>query len=227
MWPKPFKQTWGVWIKNEMRNAIDVMDFVAVAGAAACTLLVSARILLLKRTGLRVNTLGHKKTGLHRALEMLVLPLAFITLLEIILHATHSTWHLFQPRDYGMWFDLPALRLAGGVCLAAAWLVLFQALRDFGYSYRLGVDQHNPGKLVTHGIFSYSRNPVYLGIEIFFLGQFLIFPNAFFFWMLLGAVGFMHFLIRREERQLAVLHGEAYARYAQRVPRYFGFKRKR
>jgi protein-S-isoprenylcysteine O-methyltransferase Ste14 len=118
------------------------------------------------------------------------------------------------------------LRWAGGACLLAAWWIMFLALQDMGLSYRLGVDEQNPGRLVTKGIFAYSRNPVYLGIEIFFLGQFLLFPNGFFFWMILGTMVFLHYMIIKEEQRLLAFHHAAYASYHGRVPRYFGFKRR-
>lgn len=200
------------------------LDVTALLAAGAALLLIVSRVLRIRQSGVRVNTLGHQKAGVHRLLEIMLLPLAGLFLLELILHAAQVPWHVLTLSDYPAWFHLPLLRTVGAATLALALIILFLALRDFGASYRLGVDHHNPGALVTHGIFSYSRHPVYLGLDLFFLGQFLLYPNTFFFWMFAGAAGTMHFLARKEEAYLTSRHGADYQDYARRVPRYFGVR---
>src|SRR5262245_24482504 len=52
---------------------------------------------------------------------------------------------------------------------------------SFGKSFRVGIDTSRPDKLVTDGIFAYSRNPIYVSGALILTGQFLIWSN----WILL------------------------------------------
>ena len=76
-------------------------------------------------------------------------------------------------------------------------------------------------KLITSGPFSISRNPLYLGGNVFiFLGAVLLLGSPA--GVVLTAVNVLavDFMIRREERQLAQQYGEAWTEYANRVRRW-------
>jgi len=76
-------------------------------------------------------------------------------------------------------------------------------------------------KLITSGPFSISRNPLYLGGNVFiFLGAVLFLGSPA--GIVLTAVNVLavDFMIRREERQLAQQYGEAWTEYANRVRRW-------
>jgi len=76
-------------------------------------------------------------------------------------------------------------------------------------------------KLITSGPFSISRNPLYLGGNVFiFLGAVLFLGSPA--GIVLTAVNVLavDFMIRREERQLAQQYGEAWTQYANRVRRW-------
>lgn len=77
-----------------------------------------------------------------------------------------------------------------------------------------------PMQLVTSGAFNFTRNPIYLAFLL---------PIAAFAWhspiaaMVAGicyVVAIDRFVIRGEERQLAVIFGADYDRYCRRVPRW-------
>jgi protein-S-isoprenylcysteine O-methyltransferase Ste14 len=54
-----------------------------------------------------------------------------------------------------------------GVLTCTAGLVLFLlSLISFGKSFRIGIDQDHPDKLVTTGVFAFSRNPVYVALDL-------------------------------------------------------------
>ena len=58
-------------------------------------------------------------------------------------------------------------------------LLVWIAQSHMRESWRIGIDEINKSELVTSGLFSYSRNPIFLGIMIANFGLFLILPNAF------------------------------------------------
>jgi len=61
------------------------------------------------------------------------------------------------------------------LCLAGL-VLLFLSLVSFGKSFRVGIDQEHPDKLITAGVFVFSRNPIYVAFALVLLGQFLVFP---------------------------------------------------
>ena len=50
---------------------------------------------------------------------------------------------------------------------------------DLLRSFRVGIDNEHPDKLVTTGVFAYSRNPIYVGFIALLLGQFRSSPTGF------------------------------------------------
>ena len=87
------------------------------------------------------------------------------------------------------------------------------------------IDPRKPdksSKLVTKGIFAYTRNPMYLAILLVLLAFGLILGNAF---NTLLAVGFMvymnRFQIAPEESALLQKFGKEYRQYFVRVRRWF------
>jgi protein-S-isoprenylcysteine O-methyltransferase Ste14 len=107
-----------------------------------------------------------------------------------------------------------------GVALCAAGLVLFAAaLVSFGSAWRVGIDESGD-RLVTSGVFALSRNPIFLFMDVYFLGTFLIYPNPFFLLaFVLAALGF-HMQILKEEKSLLSRFGDGYAEYRRKVRRY-------
>ena len=105
-------------------------------------------------------------------------------------------------------------------CLAGLLLVLW-SLVSFGQSFRVGIDKDHPDKLITTGVFAFSRNPIYVAFGFVLFGQFLIFSN----WILLvymgAAIWLFHRQVLREEEYLKKYYGKEYSEYCNRVRRYF------
>jgi len=113
---------------------------------------------------------------------------------------------------------------------AVAWLgvffcfvglsFLFLSLVSFGRSFRVGIDQDNPDKLVTGGVFAVSRNPIYVAFWFVLLGQFLIFPNWILLLFMIAGTGLFHRQVLSEEEYLAKHYDTEYRDYCNRVRRY-------
>lgn len=79
-----------------------------------------------------------------------------------------------------------------------------------------------PDELVTGGLYSYSRNPMYIGVLLVILGQALQQRSVSVLWWGAGMwIGFHNRVIGFEEPHLAEKHGDAYEQYRKRVPRWF------
>ena len=92
-------------------------------------------------------------------------------------------------------------------------------------SWRLNIDREKAGPLVTRGVFSRSRNPIYLSFDLLVAGSFLIHGRLLFLGVGLVVAATLHALIRREETFLAGCYGDAYRAYAARVGRYWTWRR--
>jgi protein-S-isoprenylcysteine O-methyltransferase Ste14 len=104
-------------------------------------------------------------------------------------------------------------------CLAGLSLLLW-SLISFGQSFRVGIDTEQPDKLVTTGIFSISRNPIYVAFAWILFGQFLILPNWILLVYLAAGTWLFHRQVLREEDYLKQHYGKEYLEYCKRVQRY-------
>ena len=109
-----------------------------------------------------------------------------------------------------------------GVFVSSVGVVTFAlSLISFGNSFRMGIDTEKPDKLITNGIFSISRNPIYVAFILFFVGLILAYSNLAFIVILFGVyIPILHRQIIREEDFLKVHYGEDYSNYAKKVRRY-------
>lgn len=75
--------------------------------------------------------------------------------------------------------------------------------------------------LVVSGLYTLTRNPMYLGLVLILLGWAMHLSNVLAFLLLPAFILYMNrFQIRPEERALAALFGQAFAAYKSRVRRW-------
>jgi ribosomal protein S18 acetylase RimI-like enzyme len=75
-------------------------------------------------------------------------------------------------------------------------------------------------KLVTTGIYRYTRNPCVLGVDLFVLGTFLIAPSLLaLLALVLNLIGY-YLKVQAEEEYLLRTHGAEYEAYCARTGRY-------
>lgn len=78
-----------------------------------------------------------------------------------------------------------------------------------------------PKHFVAHGLYKYSRNPIYLGYFSMFLGYFFFFGHLLLFGYVWTAAITLHlWLICSEEPGLRKRFGKEYLQYQQQVPRW-------
>jgi protein-S-isoprenylcysteine O-methyltransferase Ste14 len=117
--------------------------------------------------------------------------------------------------------DAPAVRWAGVVVLLASLVLVRASQIQMKGSWRFGCDRAGaPTELITTGLYSRSRNPIYLGMALTALGLFLALPNAVTFAIANLTVLLLQVRIRVEEEYLLRSHGEAFAAYCKRTPRW-------
>jgi protein-S-isoprenylcysteine O-methyltransferase Ste14 len=127
----------------------------------------------------------------------------------------------FYPLPWPGLSDLPAQIIGYGLgalgVLLAGWGLITLKRAD------TTVLPHKPAKrLVTHGAFSFRRNPIYMGEVLIFLGLAQATGNI---WMAIVALPLAVLLlalaILPEERHLEARFGEEYLAYKARTRRWF------
>ena len=115
-----------------------------------------------------------------------------------------------------------AMRIAVGIALFAGGMAMMIAGHRAMARHGTNVNPLRPTTaLVTDGVFRYTRNPLYVGVSIALCGIALVAALDWVLVLIIPAFVLLHFaVVRREERYLERKFGEAYHRYAGRVPRY-------
>ena len=122
----------------------------------------------------------------------------------------------------------PVLILAGVLMILLGIWLIAQARREFARQGQHTDPGHPTTGLVTSGIFSFSRNPLYLGCVCLVAGIGLAANLPWVLVSLLPAVVACHIiLIAPEEHYLSARFGEEYARYTASVNRWIGRTRKK
>ena len=126
--------------------------------------------------------------------------------------ATYFPWDVFGP-----WADPMGVMIAlSGIAL---WVLAIMEMRRF----RTTVNPHGqPDALVTTGIFSMTRNPIYLGDILMLLGA-ILWLDAVPSVLLLPIFGYVLVwrFIKPEENRLQAAFPEEFDAYALKVGRWF------
>ena len=146
----------------------------------------------------------------------------FISLLEFVvvfIYAFKSEWYQYL---LPFWYlEHSYLQYIGWGLLPLSFILFWVAQSQMANSWRIGIDEKNKTELVTSGLFSISRNPIFLGVMIANLGLFLIIPNAFTLLIVSLSTVSINTQIRLEEAFLKSSHGKDYQDYLNRVRRWF------
>lgn len=78
-------------------------------------------------------------------------------------------------------------------------------------------------QLITHGIYRYTRNPIYLGALMAFAGLPAYAASLYGFLMMLANIPIFLFRIRMEEKMLSVHFGDEYEAYRNTTKRLIPF----
>jgi protein-S-isoprenylcysteine O-methyltransferase Ste14 len=127
---------------------------------------------------------------------------AVVTFLPIVLLALLLWKFAAQP-----W---PPLKIAGFVVMLLSGTLLTVARLQLGNSFSVSAQAT---ALVTHGLYSKIRNPVYVFSAILLLGLALFLNQLSFLWLLIVLVPVQILRARRESEILEAHFGDAYRQY--------------
>lgn len=170
-----------------------------------------AKMLAQKRSGIQTRQIGRRKERSIHTVEVLMgiatICAPAVQLLSIVLG----------------WSCLPTNARFTGFLIAMVGDVIFLlsvlCMKD---SWRAGIPEKDKTKLVTNGIYQYSRNPAFLSFDLQYIGVFLLFGNPWTALCSAFAITMLHLQILQEERYLSREFGAPYVEYKRRVFRYLG-----
>jgi len=135
----------------------------------------------------------------------------------VLTFAFFPTWHDFFLTIKQL--DSSTIKYIGLTLLfiSLLWTVIAQG--HMKNSWRIGIDNDTKTELVTTGLFSVSRNPIFFGMILSLVGLFLTTPNALTALFLIVGYILIQIQIRLEEEFLEKEHKQNYFDYKQRVRR--------
>jgi protein-S-isoprenylcysteine O-methyltransferase Ste14 len=187
--------------------------FLAINGVRAVSLIVRHKVNPITLRARKRGLQGLAELGLFANVNLWA---AAVVVSGLGYNALSGTW-LFG----ALLLDLRVTRWVGLALVVLAFVVLIPAQAALGNAWRLGIDEQNPGALVTTGIYALSRNPIYLFFDLYFAGTFLINGTPFFALSAVFTVLNLHYQILNEEKHLAQVHGSRYQAYRLRTARYW------
>jgi protein-S-isoprenylcysteine O-methyltransferase Ste14 len=170
-----------------------------------------------KMTGVNPYVLG-KADNAHDFVGIIFRVTIFLVFVAVALNAISQDLYSFLGPL--VWIENEGLRYASLALLSVALIWVASAQSQMGRSWKIGIDREHKTELVDSGIFSVSRNPIFLGMRVMLLGLFLMIPSALtLLTWILGDV-LMQIQVRLEEEFLAEMHGDRYRDYRMRVRRW-------
>jgi protein-S-isoprenylcysteine O-methyltransferase Ste14 len=196
-------------------NTIDISVIISLILFYA---LFAGRTILLYKQGVKVWVIG---TSAKNLFAILLENLLFLGLIVWSALIVISALHIELPGLLSRYALSTAWTRYAGTALCYTGLAIFLlALISFGKAWRIGIDENNANELITGGIFKYSRNPIFLFMDLYFIGITLIYPNVLFAALTVCTVAGIHFQILREEQFLLGKFGEKYREYQKYTRRY-------
>lgn len=199
---------------------MNIFNYFELSSLFLLYLLLIGRTLQLMAKGIKPFVLGKGKKGFDAVLEILFIIGLLIWSFEIISYSLQLKWHVFPEIIYIQLFNIALLKAVGVILTSAGFILFILSLISFGNSWRIGIDKKNPGKLATTGVFSITRNPIFVFIDLYFFGTWLIYSNLFFLLFSIIVTLGIHYQILEEEKFLTVQFGRDYLNYMKKVRRY-------
>ena len=134
-----------------------------------------------KSTGINPITFG-KEPNAHNYIGNVMKVLLAALFVVILMYSFGNIYQFTIPIPYLQNLNIHFVGLIL-IHISLIWIIIAQV--QMSNSWRIGIDEQNKTDLVTKGLFSISRNPIFLGMIICVAGLFLVIPNAVSFCILL------------------------------------------
>ena len=169
------------------------------------------KMIIQKKKGITTHQIGKRKEKKLHTVETLM-SVATFSVVIIQLLSIFFDWNI-----------MPSGARFTGFCIAGIgdifFLISVTYMKD---SWRAGIPEKDKTKLVTDGIYKFSRNPAFFGFDFMYIGILLMFFNIGTLLFSLFSIMMLHMQILQEEKYMAKTFGEEYLEYKKKVFRYIG-----
>lgn len=169
------------------------------------------KMIIQKKKGITTHQIGKRKEKKLHTVETLM-SVATFSVVIIQLLSIFFDWNI-----------MPSGARFTGFCIAGIgdifFLISVTYMKD---SWRAGIPEKDKTKLVTDGIYKFSRNPAFVGFDFMYIGILLMFFNIGTLLFSLFSILMLHLQILQEEKYMAKTFGEEYLEYKKKVFRYIG-----
>lgn len=174
--------------------------------------------ILRKKYKIKANVLANKnKNGKAQRVERMLQVATFTWIIiwfgEIIVTELNLDNRL-------MLWNSDFISISGLFLIAIGVIFFITAAITMKNSWRVGIDKSTKSKLITEGIYKYSRNPAFVGFYLMFIGLFLVYSDLITCISMLINIYAMNRLVIEEEKHLEKMFGKEYTDYKKKAPRY-------
>ena len=131
-----------------------------------------------KISAIKINIFSSE--GRKHSFEIIMFLLVNLWTFGVLFYALNQSFNTFPALPQLRFFDILGLKITGLVLISTGFIFFIMALIELGNSWRLGIDDKNPGRLVTGGIYAITRHPIYIFFDLYFFGIFLLNSNLIF-----------------------------------------------
>ena len=193
---------------------MNIIDLIVIISLAVFYILFFGKTILLYRNGIKVWIIGTKT---KKPSEILLSSLLLLSFIFIIITSLHIKLPIIISKFL---INIIWIKYIGIIFCITSLGIFFLALISFGKAWRIGIDETNSNELITSGIFKYSRNPVFLFMDLYSTGIMLIYPNIIFIIIMICTILCIHIQILQEEKFLINKFSNKYIEYMKKTRRY-------
>jgi len=192
--------------------------FLPIYSLAFIFIVFIARIYIVSRQNGKSAYVLFNQDGVHGIIGFYFKVLPLFSLCAVVVYS-------FFPAHYDYLgpislFELDSLAVIGVSLLLLSLIWVWVAQSNMGNSWRIGIDTDEKTELRMTGLFTLSRNPIYLGMKLNVIGFFLTIPNALTLTVLVTVIALIDIQVELEEEYLQKMHGEDYLNYQKKVRRW-------
>ena len=179
-----------------------------------------SKMLLQRKRGIKTNQMGannsgtkdKKTTTVERVMKLSSYSIVVVQIISIILGKA-----VLGYTGRGI-----LLKVFGSYLALAADIIFLLSVVTMKDSWRAGIADGEKTKLVTSGIYRFSRNPAFLAFDLLHTGILLMYFNPVLLVFTIWAEVMLHLQILQEEKYLEKEFKEEYTEYKKSTGRYYG-----
>jgi len=157
--------------------------------------------------------------GLERAMWLVWVPLVALWM-ALPAIALGSGRPGFALPEFARVPPMPVVRGVAAVVAVLALLATIECWKRMGKSWRMAVTPGERTELVTTGLYSVVRHPIYALSILLMVATAVVLPTVPMLVVAVVHIALMHAKARNEETHLLSMHGDAYAGYLARTGRF-------